>query len=415
MLIVIVLMATSEDFTAQDIQLANPSFEGIPQVSTLPDGWIDCGTRGYSSPDTQPNDVFQVTQVAQDGATYLGMVTRADDSFECVTQRLSSPMLGGECYEFSIYLAKSNSYLSGTLQNKHVKKQHTAAIKLRVFGANSIRGDSTFLDETRVIDHTNWQQYHFKLKPETDFTYIKLQAFYKTPVLFSYIGNVLIDNCSTIKWVSCDEEAQPLAVLKKKELKKPEPIQKPRPKPIDNDAITKKIKLKSTPPKIQPGAPVVITQTPGEPMEDAKIISKKPKPKPKVPKKPFSIAELDKNSIIEGQTIRIDRINFPKKSAEFADSSIIALNELYDFLQQNPEIVVEIGGHTNQLASYTYSIELSQKRATSVVRYLIEKGIEKKRISAKGYGREAPLDKSSSKAAHVINQRVEIKIISIGE
>ena len=72
------------------------------------------------------------------------------------------------------------------------------------------------------MDNTEWQEFRFKIEPNEDYTHITLEAFYKTPVLFGYNGNVCIDNASTFKLISCDEEEIIVAearVAKKKETK----------------------------------------------------------------------------------------------------------------------------------------------------------------------------------------------------
>ncbi len=410
-----VLIFYANNFSAQNIELINPSFEGIPRVSTLPDGWRSRGTPGYSYPDTQPNETFKVSKSAQDGNTYIGMVTRADDSHEAIIQRLETPLIGGQCYQFTCHLARSNSYLSGTRYDPTLK-QHTQPIKLQVLGANSFRGDSTVLYVSPAIDHTEWKEYTIKLKPKEDYTYFILQAYYVTPVLFPYIGNILLDNCSTLEWVSCDKRSKPLE-KKKRPKKEPKQPKKPKqPTTPEEEEIVYNIppKKPKTPPAPDPTPPKEEVKTPPPtptPPPPPELEIEKPAP----PSPPKSLAELDANSIVEGLVMEVKNINFATKSAELTDNSIGSLNEIYDFLKRNPEIVVEIGGHTNLLGSFAYSMDLSQQRAASVVRYLIEKGIDKKRIGAKGYGQTEPLIEGVSNTANQTNQRVEIKIISTGK
>jgi len=113
---VLLLFCANTFHTQLKIELENSSIEGEPKAGQLPEGWLSRGTPGYSEPDTQPNATFGVSKPAKDGNTYIGMVTRADNSFEAITQRLKKPLKAGERYKFSCYLARSDSYLSGTLQ-----------------------------------------------------------------------------------------------------------------------------------------------------------------------------------------------------------------------------------------------------------------------------------------------------------
>ncbi len=66
------------------------------------------------------------------------------------------------------------------------------------------------------------------------------------------------------------------------------------------------------------------------------------------------------------------------------------LNHLIDILRANPNITIELGSHTDMVGDSLSNVTLSQKRAQSVIDYLIEKGIAKDRLSAKGYGKSMP-------------------------
>jgi outer membrane protein OmpA-like peptidoglycan-associated protein len=83
----------------------------------------------------------------------------------------------------------------------------------------------------------------------------------------------------------------------------------------------------------------------------------------------------------------------------------------------NPRIIVEISSHTDSVSSDEYNMKLSQKRAESVVKYLISKGIEKERLVAKGYGESKPIapntnpDGTDNPEGRQKNRRTEFKII----
>lgn len=88
--------------------------------------------------------------------------------------------------------------------------------------------------------------------------------------------------------------------------------------------------------------------------------------------------------------VRIENIFFEFDKATLLQESFIALAELQKLLQDNPHIVIEIGAHTDRIGSDEYNLGLSEKRANSVVEYLQQKGIEKERLVAKGYGKSQP-------------------------
>lgn len=415
-----ILLFYTNTFLAQNIKLRNPSFEGQPQVSNLPEGWRSRGTLGYSEPDTQPNDVFEVSKPAKHGKTYIGMVTRADDSYEAITQYLDSPLKAGEHYELSCYLARSDSYFSGTRQNPNLKKQHTQAIKLKVLGANALRGEGTALYESPEVYHEAWRAYTFELKPEKDYHYIVFQASWITPTLVSYIGNVLIDNCSVIKCITCEEEEEVIAEYEEEEeekvvaeYEKEEEVIEAQEEEIavatqsDNSNEIDETLVEVTPVVVD--SEETITNADIEEPTETRADTTEIAVVPPEPAEPEDIIKV-------GDVFKYETINFEKKSADLLDDSTQSLNEIFDFLAQNPDFIIEIGGHTNLQGGYSYSEELSQQRAESVMRYLIQKGIDKERMSAKGYGKEHPVVKDEKNFQdRRKNQRVEIKILSIGK
>ncbi|HKJ79534.1 MAG TPA: OmpA family protein, partial [Prolixibacteraceae bacterium] len=88
--------------------------------------------------------------------------------------------------------------------------------------------------------------------------------------------------------------------------------------------------------------------------------------------------------------IKIENINYEFGSWELLPQSLVSLDSLVQVLTLNPTIVVEIMSHTDYVGSDQFNFELSQKRAQSVVDYLIEKGINPQRLVAKGYGETWP-------------------------
>lgn len=88
--------------------------------------------------------------------------------------------------------------------------------------------------------------------------------------------------------------------------------------------------------------------------------------------------------------IRVDNINYEFGSWELLESSKVALDTLVEILVFNPTITIELMAHTDHVGSDQFNFDLSQKRAQSVVDYLIEKGINPDRLVAKGYGETWP-------------------------
>lgn len=75
---------------------------------------------------------------------------------------------------------------------------------------------------------------------------------------------------------------------------------------------------------------------------------------------------------------------------ELRPESMVSLDKLVETLMDNPNVTIELMSHTDSRDTEEYNQDLSQKRAQSVVQYLIEKGVEPERLSAKGYGESSP-------------------------
>ena len=89
--------------------------------------------------------------------------------------------------------------------------------------------------------------------------------------------------------------------------------------------------------------------------------------------------------------VRIDNIFFEFNKATLTDASLPALEGLHKLLLDNPYIIVEIGAHTDRIGTEAFNNTLSEQRAQSVVNYLVEQGVEKDRLVAKGYGKSQPV------------------------
>lgn len=88
--------------------------------------------------------------------------------------------------------------------------------------------------------------------------------------------------------------------------------------------------------------------------------------------------------------VLIDNIFYGFNSATLTDSSVVALDALVRLLTDNPHVVIELGAHCDYKGRDDYNERLSQRRAESVVAHLIAKGIDAKRLVAKGYGESNP-------------------------
>jgi OOP family OmpA-OmpF porin len=86
------------------------------------------------------------------------------------------------------------------------------------------------------------------------------------------------------------------------------------------------------------------------------------------------------------------------------------LDEAAMVLRNNPDLNVEIQGHTDNTGPAEYNLMLSQKRAESAMNYLVDKGVDPARLTAKGYGFEQPVASNDTKEGRAKNRRVEFRV-----
>lgn len=110
----------------------------------------------------------------------------------------------------------------------------------------------------------------------------------------------------------------------------------------------------------------------------------------------------------------IHNVLFETNAYKIIDSlSINELNNLYRLLTNNPSLKVEIDGFTDNVGTPEFNLELSKKRAESVVQYLIKEGIAPDRLFFRGFGEGNPIGDNNTEDGRNLNRRTEIKIIAL--
>lgn len=122
---------------------------------------------------------------------------------------------------------------------------------------------------------------------------------------------------------------------------------------------------------------------------------------------------LELMSLAEGTTIQLKSVLFKRGTADILDGSFEELDRVYTMLKKNPNVEIELSGHTDNTGSAKLNIELSQERSDRIKQYLVEKGIDAKRLESKGYGGARPISSNKSEATRKLNRRVEFTIIKI--
>ncbi|MEC8831895.1 MAG: OmpA family protein [Bacteroidota bacterium] len=103
----------------------------------------------------------------------------------------------------------------------------------------------------------------------------------------------------------------------------------------------------------------------------------------------------------------LDHVNFNFDRFDLQPKAEQSLKDVYEYLKKHPNLKVAISGHTDDLGSDEYNDVLSRERAGSVAQYLIGLGLDKNRITSKGYGDSKPLDTTLTDEARRKNRRVE--------
>jgi OmpA-OmpF porin, OOP family len=123
--------------------------------------------------------------------------------------------------------------------------------------------------------------------------------------------------------------------------------------------------------------------------------------KPGCPKKPSLVIVTEKEIKITQQ------IHFEFDKDKIRPESFPILDAIVEVLQQNPKIKIEIQGHTDNKGAAAYNKKLSDRRAASVRKYVVAKGIDETRLTSKGYGMERPIVPNTSDQNRALNRRVQ--------
>ncbi|MBL4658511.1 MAG: OmpA family protein, partial [Flavobacteriales bacterium] len=136
-------------------------------------------------------------------------------------------------------------------------------------------------------------------------------------------------------------------------------------------------------------------------------------------------AEINKaielSTIRIGKAIVLNNMFFEHDKTNILKESKVELDKLYKLMTNMPNMIVEISGHTDAKGKHDYNMKLSQGRAQAVVDAIIKRGIDKARMTAKGYGETIPVvdnfdaDGKEISKNMAKNRRVELTVIDLGD
>ena len=108
----------------------------------------------------------------------------------------------------------------------------------------------------------------------------------------------------------------------------------------------------------------------------------------------------------------LENIYFQTAKAILTPASYPQLDQVIDFLANNTSVKLEISGHTDNVGAVKINTKLSEDRAKAVVNYMVRKGIDRGRLTPKGFGSSQPIAPNNTPQGREKNRRVEFIILS---
>jgi OmpA-OmpF porin, OOP family len=129
--------------------------------------------------------------------------------------------------------------------------------------------------------------------------------------------------------------------------------------------------------------------------------------------KDFNLDPIQVTALAENVSIVLNNLFFDFDKAILRPESFPELDRIVELMKEKPSIKIEISGHTDTSGSELYNMNLSEKRANSVVQYLGDKSIGKERMAVLFFGESKPIDSNETKEGRERNRRVEFKILKL--
>lgn len=123
------------------------------------------------------------------------------------------------------------------------------------------------------------------------------------------------------------------------------------------------------------------------------------------------LSTVDVVELGPGDAVVLQNIQFEFNSAALTADSQSGIDMLVAFLNRNPQLKVELAGHTDDVGNASYNLKLSSERAEVVRKALIDNGIDERRLTAKGYGATKPIVPNDSDEHRAMNRRTEMIVI----
>ncbi len=112
-----------------------------------------------------------------------------------------------------------------------------------------------------------------------------------------------------------------------------------------------------------------------------------------------------------GESVVLPNIYFDFNKATLRPESYPELNKVVKLMNDYATLKIEIGGHTDSVGTEAVNLKLSQDRAASVVKYLVDHAVSRDRLVAKGYGKSKPIESNATEEGRAKNRRIEFTVL----
>jgi OOP family OmpA-OmpF porin len=112
-----------------------------------------------------------------------------------------------------------------------------------------------------------------------------------------------------------------------------------------------------------------------------------------------------------GTTVNLKSVLFVQSKPILLEESFDELDMVVDFMRLNPAVTIELSGHTDNRGRHDMNMKLSRERVQVVKQYLVDKGVEERRITGRGYGGTRPIADNEAEETRALNRRVEFTIM----
>lgn len=122
------------------------------------------------------------------------------------------------------------------------------------------------------------------------------------------------------------------------------------------------------------------------------------------------LQDMQAKQTTRGIVLTLDDVLFDTGKSQLKTGSQRVLDQVAEFLEENPERHVQVEGFTDSQGTDDFNLQLSQSRADAVAQAIIQRGVAAERVRARGYGEEFPVASNNSAGSRQLNRRVEIVV-----